>query len=598
MSKAHAPPASRTSKKLAAAIDRLGLADKIRSQRAIDIGASTGGFAEQLLKCGAKRVTAIDVGHDQFHPSLRGDPRVENLERTHFKTLALEIAPGPFDFFTVDVSFMAARTMLRGLAFRLRPGAEGIVLIKPQFELPRDQVKDVKVTDPNLRRSAVELVRDKATSLGFEILEAFDAAVAGEIGTEEILAHLRFKGRSDRLPALDEKRVSAPPPTKSPSEVPLSEKYFAIAAPGLGEAVTREVTKLEGVRDVEAVPGGVTFSGATEVLYRANLELRVASRVLVRIGEIETREFPKLRRMAAKLPWEYYVGADMPVEVSASASSCRLYHTGALAENLSAAIDDRLGRKALPPEPEDSTRPTLKVLLRGERDKFTVSVDSSGELLHKRGWRTELVQAPMRETLAAALLTLSEWDPATTLVDPMCGSGTVPIEACSLSMRVAPGIARSFAFEKWPRFDSAKWSAIRARSDGERKQAPAGLILGADGSARAITVAKNNAERAGLSSHLQFVHRSLRDLAPPTETGLLIANPPYGERLGSGEGVKLIYRELGSLLKGRFERFRAAILVPEKQIRLATPLGHTSNRFKLQNGGIRLQLWCLPPFRA
>src|SRR6186713_3725796 len=191
---------SRAGGKLEAAIERFGLGQAISGARAIDVGASTGGFTEALLAHGAASVLAVDVGHGQLHPSLRADARVTSLEGVDWKRLSLAVAEGPFDFFTVDVSFVAARNMLRGLAFRLRPGAEGVVLVKPQFELPDRKLKAAGADTARLRDEAVAKVRERAAALGFEIVAHFDSPVAGGSGTIEVLAHLRFGGRPDTMP--------------------------------------------------------------------------------------------------------------------------------------------------------------------------------------------------------------------------------------------------------------------------------------------------------------------------------------------------------------------------------------------------------------
>src|SRR4051812_48564055 len=185
---------SRAGGKLEAAFERFQLGAIVAGARAIDVGASTGGFTQALLEHGARSVVAVDVGHGQLHASLRADPRVTSLEGVDWKRLSLAIAEGPFDFFTVDVSFVAARNMLRGLAFRLRPGAQGVVLVKPQFELPDRRVKAAGVDPARLRAEAVDKVRERASGLGFEIVEHFDSPVVGGSGTVEVLAHLRFSG--------------------------------------------------------------------------------------------------------------------------------------------------------------------------------------------------------------------------------------------------------------------------------------------------------------------------------------------------------------------------------------------------------------------
>ena len=231
------------------------------------------------------------------------------------------------------------------------------------------------------------------------------------------------------------------------------------------------------------------------MLYRANLWLRTATRVLVRIGSFEAREFAKMRRRAGTLPWERFVDPSRPVTVSAAQSGSRLYHTGGIAENLTAAIGDRL---RAPLAAEDAGE-AQKVLVRGVADVFTVSVDSSGELLHRRGWRQEIAHAPLRETLAAALLLLCGWDPSTPLVDPMCGAGTLPLEACASPCGSRPGCRAASPSPPGRRFDAARFAALHAEAEAARLPAPAAPIVGSDRSPAAITAAQHNAERAGLA---------------------------------------------------------------------------------------------------
>jgi 23S rRNA (cytidine1920-2'-O)/16S rRNA (cytidine1409-2'-O)-methyltransferase len=276
---------SRAGGKLEAALDRFGLDSAVRGARAVDVGASTGGFTEALLARGAASVLAVDVGHDQLHPSLRGDARVTSLEGVDWRKLSLGEAEGPFDFFTVDVSFVAARNMLRALAFRLRPGAQGVVLVKPQFELADRQVKGGEVRDPNLRRAAVEKVRLRAEALGFQVAAEIDSPVAGGEGSIEILAHLVFSGRPDSLPARGERRPHAKP-SRSRRETAAAStlRWFAVVAPGLEEAAAREIAALPNVDGVQRETGGVEWSAPPAEGFRANLWLRLPTRVLARVG--------------------------------------------------------------------------------------------------------------------------------------------------------------------------------------------------------------------------------------------------------------------------------------------------------------------------
>jgi putative N6-adenine-specific DNA methylase len=602
-------PVGRGGLKLAAALERFLLTERVRGARAIDVGASTGGFTEQLLAAGARSVMAIDVGRGQLHPRLRADSRVSHLEGTDFKTLSLGTAAGPFDFFTVDVSFVAGRSMLRSLAFRLVPGAEGVVLIKPQFELPDKRVRRGDVSDPAVRDEAVRRFTRKATALGFEVAATLDSPISGGSGTVEILAHLRFGGRTAALPQPGERRVRAlavSPPSRplAPRFAERTLRWFAAAAPGVEPVLLREVESLPRMSDVGAVEGGVEFSGTLEAGMRANLWLRTASRVLLRVGMVEARDFARLRRRVSALPWRELVPFGAALQVKASAQRSRLFHTGAVEETVRFALADCLARNAR--SLADPPRDSVTVLARGVDDRWTLSIDSSGELLHRRGWRLEAAHAPLRETLAAALLLLCEWDPATALVDPMCGAGTVPIEAVAIALQRAPGLGRSFAFEQWPCFDSESWERERAAAKAALRDGPIAPILGFDRSPSAVERARRNAERAGVARHLRIEELALAELRAPrfrpvrsradvlhtgarSPRGLVLANPPYGRRLGNVQRARAAYTELGRVLRERFRGWQVGILSAHPAhtacLRLGPPVVHT-----LQNGGIRVEL--------
>jgi len=579
---------SRAAGKLEAALRIFDLGSAVRGARAVDVGASTGGFTATLLAHGAAHVLAVDVGKGQLAPALRADPRVTSLEETDWKRLPLGQAEGPFDFFTVDVSFVAARNMLRGLAFRLRAGASGVVLVKPQFELADRQVRGGRVDDANLRRTALEKVRQKAESLGFVLLGHADSPVAGGEGTVEILAHLRFERRPAALPAPGEKKPARPAPARADADVEASLRWFAVAAPGLEEAVRREVAALPGAANVRAVVGGVEWSGEPEVGLRANLWLRVATRVLARVGEVEASDFGKLRRRAAGLPWRRFLAAGTPLAIRASTSRCRLYHTGAIAETLALAIGDAVpGARAADP----GEGPPLAILARGEDDRFTLSADASGELLHRRGARLEAGKAPLRETLAAGLLALAEWRPDVPLYDPMCGAGTIPIEACAIALDAAPGAARSFAIESWPivAADPALATRLRDEARARLRPAPPAALAGSDRDPRVIEMARRNAERAGFGAHIAFACADLADARPPATPGLVLLNPPYGHRMAAGRSRERHLRDLGRALRTRFPGWRAGVLVPAGVDASALGLPDPS-RFPIVNGGLRVTL--------
>jgi len=590
----HAEP-TRGGRKLDAALQHFALGERVRGVSAIDIGASTGGFVAVLLDNGAASVTAVDVGHCQLVPELAANPKVTNLERTDFKTLALTVAPGPFDFFTVDVSFVAARSMLRGLAFRLRPGALGVVLVKPQFELPSHLVKGGVVTDLALRKRAVGTFLAKAGRLGFAELGQFDSPVPGGSGTVEILVHLRFEGRPESMPKLGERKAPREPASPTPQKKS-SMRWFAVAAPGLEAPLCSELAALPQIKNARVVEGGVEFAGPLLAGMAANLSSRIATRILLRLGEVRARDFAPLRRGLAKLPWASYVVRDRPVRLDISTTHCRLFHTGALAETAELAISDCVGKlpvreKGAAPDDEQVTR----ILLRGQDDRFTVSVDSSGELLHRRGWRLEAGRAPLRETLAAGVLALCEYDPSRPLVDPMCGSGTFVIEAASLARKLLPGGGRAFAFERWPSHDAEAWTKLREATGGAALScAPTlGSIWGFDRDPRAIETARKNAERANLGNAIEFTVVPFERAQVDGDAGLVVLNPPYGHRLGDRRLAMQLARKLGETLAKHFRGWRVGVLCPDpafvatvaKGVRRQPVATHA-----LRNGGLRVTL--------
>ncbi len=581
---------TRGGRKLSAAVRHFALGERVRGVSAVDVGASTGGFVAVLLEHGAAHVTAIDVGHGQLAPDLVRDPKVTNLERTDFKTLALSVAPGPFDFFTVDVSFVAARSMLRSLAFRLRSGALGVVLVKPQFELPSQLVKGGVVTDPGLRKRALDTFLAKATRLGFTEIGHIDSPVPGGSGTVEILAHLRFDGRPDSMPKPGEKKPASAAPRRSRQIGPM--KWFAVAAPGLEAPLATELSAMPEIEDARPVEGGVEFSGTAVAGMAANLRSHIATRIVLRLGDVKAREFAPLRRGLAKLPWSELVPRDRAVRIDASTTHCRLYHTGALAETVLLAITDCVGKLPEREKGADTDEgETTRVLLRGQDDVFTVSVDSSGELLHRRGWRLEAGRAPLRETLAAGVLGLCEYDTSKPLVDLMCGSGTFVIEAASMARGRLPGTGRSFAFERWPRHDAQAWSTLREAAIAPRPVAA--RILGFDRDRRVVDIARANAERAGLADAIQLEVSPFQKAKVDCEPGLIVLNPPYGHRLGDRRHAMQVARQIGEDLAARFRGWRAGVLGPDPAYVATLAKGARRQpvaTHALRNGGLRVTL--------
>jgi putative N6-adenine-specific DNA methylase len=274
------------------------------------------------------------------------------------------------------------------------------------------------------------------------------------------------------------------------------------------------------------------------------------------------------------------------VHVHVTQRGSRLYHTGAIAENVALALREAMGRElALVP----ATEATQTVFVRGERDRWTFSLDASGERLDRRGWRLERGAAAVRETLAALVLELAGWDPQQALVDPACGSGTLAVEAALRALDAAPGLGRSFACEAWRGCEPAVAERIREEARARRREAPPAPIVAADRSEAALERARRNAERAGCAGAIRFEHAALDALAPPAGSGLVVLDPPYGRRTGSASQARRDIEAWVDVLRQRWRGWRVALLTPDP--RLASRLRlRTEAQHRLPHGGLRVNL--------
>jgi putative N6-adenine-specific DNA methylase len=357
---------------------------------------------------------------------------------------------------------------------------------------------------------------------------------------------------------------------------------FAVTVPGLEPLVHRELSALRCAPQAP-VPGGVPFTGGPEVLARACLGLRGATRVLVRVGEGPARSLHELRRRAGELPWERFLTRGARVDVRATCKKSRVYHSGAAQERVEQALASHLG-------PPRNDGPPVEVLVRLDHDRATFSIDASGEPLHHRGYRLETTRAPLRETLAFAVLAHAGWDGASPLLDPLCGSGTIAIEAALLAMRRPPGASRAFAFERWPGFDPQALAVARGDLLAAALPAPPAPLFASDRDAGAIVVARRNAERAAVLEHVAIEQRSLSDARAAGERGLLACNPPYGGRISSGRDLRDLYAALGRLVRERLSGWRAAVLTPDPRLCSSTGLRVVGEGPTFSNGGINVRV--------
>jgi putative N6-adenine-specific DNA methylase len=362
---------------------------------------------------------------------------------------------------------------------------------------------------------------------------------------------------------------------------------FAVCQPGLEMIVAGELRKL-GIANPQPVHGGVEFRGFLAHVYRVNLWSRTTERVLLRLREFRADSFRELHHKAARTAWEEFLIPGCEVSIRATCRKSILMHTGGVAERIVNGISDRLGqpsRLITTDEENKSARPNF-IVVRVMNDRCLISLDTSGALLHFRGYRQATAKAPLRETLAAAMILSSGWTPDRSLLDPFCGSGTIPIEAALIARKIAPGRRRSFAFMDWQKFDRAEWNALLAQADGAALDHASASIQGSDRDAGAIEASCANADRAGVLNDIEFTPRALSAIEP-IGVGDVITNPPYGQRVGDGD-VRNLYAQFGKVLRATCAGWRAAMLSSDVHWEYGTGLKFQPIA-RFNNGGIKVR---------
>ncbi len=364
--------------------------------------------------------------------------------------------------------------------------------------------------------------------------------------------------------------------------------FFAITSPGLEGILARELRSL-GISLGKNVSGGVEFKGSREDLWRANLWSRIANRVVERVAEFHASSFHELERRAKRIEWNRYVSPGSRVRFRVTTRKSKLYHSDAVAERLGTAAVNAGAIVAEDADEDESGNDAQLFIVRIANDICTISVDSSGELLHRRGYRQAVAKAPLRETIAGAMLIGSGWDPSKPLVDPMCGSGTIAIEGAMIARNIAPGAKRKFAFERWPDHDERKWrDKIQEAQNAELASAKA-PIMASDRDAGAVTASIANAKRAGVLEDIEIENRPLSELDPPEGEGWIVSNPPYGLRVGESGPLRNLYARLGQILRESAPGYSLALLSADKSLdaQLRIPLEEV---FRTTNGGIPVRL--------
>jgi putative N6-adenine-specific DNA methylase len=366
-------------------------------------------------------------------------------------------------------------------------------------------------------------------------------------------------------------------------------QYFATVARGLEAIAAQELERL-GAQDVKPDFTGVYFAGDKALLYRVNLWARTIFRVLVPISNFQCYDSDMLYREVQKIDWEEYLTPDCTLAVDCTGGNEKLNHTHYTALQVKNSIADQQRGNFGKRSNVDTKNPDLLINVHIHKDRCILSLDSSGGSLHRRGYRPAVGVAPLKETLAAALLEMAEWHPDLPFLDPMCGSGTLPLEAGLKALNIAPGLFRErFGFMSWQDFDEVLWDKLWAEAENSELSELKAIVAGSDRDLEMLTQARTNAQQAGLKDKIKLALTDLSELEAPADHGVIICNPPYGERLGDAKELGELYQRLGDVFKQRFKGWNAFILTGNKE--LAKKVGlRTARRIHVYNGTLECTL--------
>ena len=361
---------------------------------------------------------------------------------------------------------------------------------------------------------------------------------------------------------------------------PTTFEIYAVATPGLEAPLLAEARQA----GFQAGPaeGGILFPGGWPEVWRANLTLRGATRILVRIGAFRAMHLAQLDKRARKFPWADFLRSDVAVRVEATCRKSRIYHAGAAGQRIARALGEELGA------PVDPLAP-ITVKVRIEDDLCTISLDTTGESLHKRGFKQAVAKAPLRETMAAMFLRECGYRGDEPVLDPMCGSGTFVIEAAEIALGLQPGRDRDFAFQQLRSFDAALWQGMKKHA--AARDTPL-LFHGSDRDSGAIRMGVLNAEKAGVAACTRFCNLDIADLEPPEgPPGLVIVNPPYGARIGNKKPLFGLHARLGQVMRERFSGWRFGMITSDAALARATGLPFLPPGPHVAHGGLKVRLY-------
>ena len=365
-------------------------------------------------------------------------------------------------------------------------------------------------------------------------------------------------------------------------------RFFSPCPRGLEPCLVAELESL-GAVDLDPVPGGTHFRGDWSVCYRANLQSRIATRVLWRVGRGRYRDEPDIYRAVFELPWPQWFNLRRTIRVYVTGVNSPLrsleYITVHIKDALCARFTDQFGERPN----VDTEAPDVRIHAFLDEDMATFYVDTSGEPLFKRGYRRTTTEAPLKENLAAGILRLTGWEPGTPLLDPMCGSGTFLIEAAQIALNIAPGSSRRFGFEKLEVFQPRLWTKIREEAQRQQRSPRPLAIFGSDLHNNELQAARRNLADAGLADVVKLKQADIVRLAAPVDHGVLVTNPPYGVRLGEQEKLAAFYPKLGDALKQNFSGWNCFILSADPRLAKLIHLS-ASRRTPLFNGALECRL--------
>ncbi len=366
-------------------------------------------------------------------------------------------------------------------------------------------------------------------------------------------------------------------------------RYFATSPRGLENLLAEELTAL-GAANVQAVAGGVQFAGDWPVCYRANLESRIATRVLWFLAKGPYTREEDIYRLALAQRWPDCFALSRTIRVLTTATKSPLKSIDFVTLRVKDAVCDRFRSHAGERPNVDTREPDVRIHVYLTESECSLYLDTSGAPLWQRGLRQATVEAPLKENLAAGILKLSGWQPGTPLVDPMCGSGTFLLEAAQMALDRAPGLGRGFAFEKLAGFDAWAWAKLRSAAESRCKPVTALPIWGSDRDERAVRATRRNLQEAGLGNVAQVVAADILELPAPAESGILIANPPYGERIGEEEELAALYPQLGAALKRRWAGWNCDFFTADTRLPKGVGL-KPSRKTPLFNGALECRLY-------